>query len=233
MRNDDARDGEEEFEDAAEEDDRAPAGDVYKWGWNGEWPTATGKLAKHFTDHGDVAKDKQTAEDVYTFLRRPTANLADLNEFEDASFFIINVPNTNKVRVVYGIRSTTDTPLDPDSTRKLWFLTQDLPDEDARAPGVMELPTSVRDQIVLQVPSDTSFDALDAWPTTWNAFTGSSLADAVEVTIMKLAPVPFFVIRDGLEGDLQTHQHRRHRDCGPKQPPNGLDRISSVFLCRI
>jgi hypothetical protein len=25
--------------------------------------------------------------------------------------------------VIYGIRSTTDTPLDPDSTRKLCFLT--------------------------------------------------------------------------------------------------------------
>ena len=200
--NADDRGGEEEFEDAAEEENQAPEGETFKWGWTGEWPAATGKLAKYFTQHGDITKDKQTAEDVFTFLQRPTANLADLNEFEDASFFLINVPNSTNVRVIYGIRSTTDTPLDPDSTRKLCFLTQDLPDDTAKAPGVMELPTSVRDKITMSVPSDASFDALEAWPNTWNAFTGTSLADAVEVTIMKLVPVPFFVVRDGLEGDL-------------------------------
>jgi hypothetical protein len=121
--NADDRGGEEEFEDAAEEENQAPEGETFKWGWTGEWPAATGKLAKYFTQHGDITKDKQTAEDVFTFLQRPTANLADLNEFEDASFFLINVPNSTNVRVIYGIRSTTDTPLDPDSTRKLCFLT--------------------------------------------------------------------------------------------------------------
>ena len=108
------------------------------------------------------------------------------------------------VRVVYGIRSTTDTPLNPDATRKLRFLTQDLPDDTAKAPGVLELPTSVRDKVKMAVPSDASFDALEVWPTTWNAFSASALTNAVNVEIMKIVPVPFFAVRDGLEGDLHA-----------------------------
>ena len=110
---------------------------------------AVGKLAKYFAEHGNVTTDKQTAEDVFAFLQRANSNLSDLNEFNDASFFLINVPNSTRVRVLYGIRSTTDTPLNPDATRKLRFLTQDLPDETAKAPGVLELPTSVRDKVTM------------------------------------------------------------------------------------
>jgi hypothetical protein len=195
--------GDEEFEDAAEEENPGEDTD-YKWGWNGEWPAAVGKLAKYFAEHGNVTTDKQTAEDVFAFLQRANSNLSDLNEFNDASFFLINVPNSTRVRVLYGIRSTTDTPLNPDATRKLRFLTQDLPDDTAKAPGVLELPTSVRDKVTMAVPSDASFDALEVWPTTWNAFLGSALTDAVNVEIMKIVPVPFFVVRDGLEGDLSA-----------------------------
>ena len=193
----------EEYEDAAEGEPQEEANE-FKWGWNGEWPAAVGKMAKYFAEHGTVTADKQTAEDVFAFLQRDNANLSDLNEFNEASFFLINVPNSTMVRVVYGIRSTTDTPLNPDATRKLRFLTQDLPDDTAKAPEVLELPTSVSDKVTLSVPSDASFDALAVWPATWNAFSSSSLTDPVNVEIMKIVPVPFFVVRDGLEGDLSA-----------------------------
>ena len=95
----------EESDDAAEEQEPQEEDNDFKWGWNGEWPAAVGKLAKYFAEHGTVTADKQTAEDVFAFLQRDNSNLSDLNEFDEASFFLINVPNSTMVRVVYGIRS--------------------------------------------------------------------------------------------------------------------------------
>jgi hypothetical protein len=177
--------------------------------YNGTLPGPVGNVATAL--HGDdyVARQKTNAATFFTFLQDDNKNLLQLNMDNTPRTVIFGIPNSSKLRVGHSlglgasaIGSTS--PIDD----KLLILTGDG-GHDIGAPAPLVLPKSVVETRAVITMSEDMFKAKltekgpnYSWPLV-------SRAKAIEtetttVDIMQIAPVPTFLLYDGLDNDIDA-----------------------------
>ena len=194
--------GQEQNENSEENEDTAD----FTW-WDGIWPAARGKIAKDLAKNaGTVSEQKDLTKEIYAFLANENTQPSLLNGRTDIVAYLINIPGTKLLRVGYGLSPKVTSLLNPDVPTTFRMMTGDLDDTDT--PEMISFPSSARDCYKYRVPTDTLVNSVrDSWPMDWPVFKFNELRDTdkgEEVTLMKIAPVPFFTVQDGLDEDLDA-----------------------------
>jgi hypothetical protein len=174
--------------------------------WDGTLPAATGDIAKEFHK---LTTDDQTnlATTVYDFLQDNTNDITKLNAEHRLFSIIINVPQTNLLKVAYGLAYGTSgigeaSPLDS----KILMLTGEG-NQSVGCPTAIELPNSIRTIQQMKCPTDTQVQtALGTNKTSWHRFRTNNIDDETVVDIMQLAPIPTFLIYDGFNKDISAEK---------------------------
>ncbi len=200
--------GEEEVPENNQEEnnEQDEARDDYTW-WDGQWPAARGKISRDLAKNaGTVLEQKLSSKEIYSFLKDENAQLSLLNGRSDIVAYLVNIPGTKLLRIGYGLSPKVTNLLNPNASTTLRMMTGDV--DDLLTPDMISFPSTVKDLHKYRVPSDTMIDsARDNWPTKWPVFKVGELKEqdnGNDVTIMKIAPMPFFVVQDGLDKDLDA-----------------------------
>ena len=182
--------------------------------WDGNWPGATGKLARDMTaSAGTPASQKDIAEQAYTYLKDPTSHLGAIGTDTQPVAYLIHVAGTTTVRVLYGLSPVTDNPFMPEKPKFFRALMRDLDSETARYPGLIKLPANILEVNGVEVPKDDFFlaqlgdDTVDKhtpWLKTGASNGAMTQANKGIAGMMKLVPVPLYTVVDGLEQDLHA-----------------------------
>ena len=177
--------------------------------YNGTLPGPVGYVptALHGDDH--VARQKTNAATFFTFLQDENRNLLQLNMDNTPRTVIFGIPNSSKLRIGHALGLGASaightSPIDD----KLLILTGDG-GHDIGAPAPLVLPKSVvQTRAVITMSHDmfktklTEKGANYSWPLV-------SRAKAIEtetttVDIMQIAPVPTFLLYDGVNNDIDA-----------------------------
>ncbi len=191
----------EEFANSEENGDTAN----YTW-WDGQWPAAHGKIARDLAKNaGTALEQKELSKEIYAFLKHENSQLSLLNGRTDNVAYLVNIPGTKLLRVGYGLSPKVTNLLNPDAATTLRMMMGEV--DESLTPEMISFPSSVKDGHKYRIPTDTMIDSVrDKWPATWPVFKFNELKDnnGNDVTLMKIAPVPFFVVQDGLDEDLEA-----------------------------
>ncbi len=192
---------EEEFANSEQDGDTAN----YTW-WNGQWPAARGKVAKDLAKNaGTELEQKASTKEIYSFLKHENSQLSLLDARTDNIAYLVNIPGTKLLRVGYGLAPKVTNLLNPNAATTLRLMMGDV--DDLLTPNMISFPSNVRDCHKYRVPTDTLIDSMrDKWPDTWPVFKFHEVKDdnGNDAMLMKIAPVPFFVVLDGLDEDLEA-----------------------------
>jgi hypothetical protein len=177
--------------------------------FDGDLPGPTGNIAITLSNT-TVADQKQEALEFFNYLRTPAKELLHLNLDNKPRVFIFGIRGSSKVRMCHAVGMGASaigitSPIDG----KLLALAGDG-GQDIGAPTPIVLPTSmVEMQNIIAMSHDYFVTRLDekgenyTWPL-------ASRAKAVEgnedytVQVLKLAPIPPFLIYDGIDQDLDA-----------------------------
>ena len=184
---------------------------VFKW-WSASWAGPAGKISKYLNDKAESMEvQKDHADKVCSVMMDPATMLPDHDNKPVA--FLIHVTGDTKVRVLYGLSPIIPDIFDPTSVSFFRALMREPSGPTIRYPGIMTLPADtckVLDKIT--VPTDAKMKSTidnDEWDQKWPIFKSSGQgklkdSEKEEVSIMKIAPVPWYTVVDGLEEDLEA-----------------------------
>jgi hypothetical protein len=171
--------------------------------FNGVLPGPDGSVAEQLQSV-DIAVHRQRAIELYDFLTLDNKVLLELNVNPAPLTCIAGLPNSNKVRVLHSIGVGSSgigavSPIDG----KLLFLHGDG-NPDIGPPTPVTLPTDVLDIVDTLCMTAEQFDtnltaggAAYAWPLTPRIRAHEANN---RVPIMRIAPIPAFLILDGFNG---------------------------------
>jgi hypothetical protein len=177
---------------------------------DGTLPAPVGNVATAL--NADSLADQRTAAtSLFTFLQNPERELLQLNigDGDKPRTFLINLPNSSKVRVCHciGVGASaigTTSPTDG----KLLVLTGDG-GHDIGAPAPLVLPKSMVDaQDIISMTHELFVSRLaeKGRDYTWPLASRAKACEGATNTfnIMAIAPIPIFLVNDGIEADLDA-----------------------------
>ena len=171
--------------------------------FNGVLPGPDGAVAEKL-QLVDIAVHRQRAIDLYDFLTMDNKVLLELNVRPEPLTCVIGLPNSKRVRVLHciGVGSSGIGAVSP-IDGKLLFLHGDG-NADIGAPTPVILPADVLDVVDTLCTTQEQFDANIlangpgyAWPLTQRIRAHEANN---RVAIMRIAPIPAFLILDGFNG---------------------------------
>ena len=172
--------------------------------YNGTLPGPVGQVANQLIND-DVATHRQRAIDLFDFFQNPDKNLLDLNSDATPRTCIIGIPSSSMVRVLHtvgtgasGIGSAS--PIDG----QLLFLTGDG-GNDLGTPVPLVLPPTILEKKDMISMEQAQFETLltDLGGTfTWPLQRRNIAVTNAKIELMKIAPIPAFLILDGFTGDI-------------------------------
>lgn len=169
--------------------------------WSGQLPAARGEVAKKFATI-PIPEQKQYATELFTFLNEDAPALSTLNSEERLMTVLINLPHSDKVRLIYGLGyGVSGIGQSAPTDGKILALTGEG-DQEYGPPQPITLPASTITSIDVKAPTETQLKTKLA--DTWPFFIGSTLPDNAKVNIMQLAPIPTFLVYDGFDKDLSA-----------------------------
>jgi hypothetical protein len=152
-----------------------------------------------------AATQLQHATEFYDFLTNPTSNLLELNTDNIVRAAIIGIPSSSEIKVIYsggfGASGIGRTSVEDG---KFLFLCGEG-GNDIGTPTTMSLPATIRDQKEVATMTAAQFSSKlteKGANFTWPLYT----RDRIQTmgTIMQIAPLPPFLVYDGLESDLNA-----------------------------
>ena len=167
-------------------------------------PGASGKVPMEIAKLSAAAQ-KAAAKTLHSFLVNQSSILLEFNGDPTPYTFVIHIPGSSKLKVCYGLGLGSGTigqtsPLNGN----FLSLTGDGGGEHG-VPMPFVFPTSARQLHTVGTMTHTQFStALTAkgdeygWPLLPNAQVNT------ETSIMKLAPIPAFIVYDGFESDIDA-----------------------------
>ena len=171
--------------------------------FNGDLPAAIGTVAKEL-DSIPKTDQRKRAVDLFLFLSNDQTDLRDLNDDQRVYTALVAVPDTHKVKVIYGMGYGTQGvgPGSPIANKFLALFGEG--GKNIGLPPVLIFDVDVRTMAQVLTPDDETVQA---------AFQnghvlGRSVVRANNVTtstnIMQVVPIPAYFVLDGLEDDLEA-----------------------------
>ena len=204
---------------------------------NPDLPTATSPVACAF--HNIPLPDQiSSTATAYTFLTSQRPDLSRLNSDSTPLFCaLVHLPRSTQVRVVYGLGIGTPGLIPNPLDKVPLCLTGDV-DEDRPLPSGLKLHTSFFKPTSIFVPTaDLLAPHIDDDSITWPALKATT-HDANRATftkpVVRICPVPAFVVYDGFDMDLHiTVVLRRLANMDNQDAPwckNAIAFIRSCFV---
>lgn len=168
------------------------------------FPAPTAEVAK-VLNGSSMEEQRTTANAFFDFLTEQAPSLLRLNEGDQIHVALLNIPKTQLVKVVYctGMGSSpigTSTPTDG----KLLVLQGDG-DQECGPPQPLCLDTEVLDKNTVAAMTETQFStALTTKGPSYSYPLVARNAVTTSAEIIKLAPVPPYLVYDGFENDLDA-----------------------------
>ena len=167
-------------------------------------PLPTSAIAK------EVAKTSENeqlgrAAHLYAFLLRTDRTLRDLNEGAEIYALLLHIPRTTKVKLVYGpgIGTNAGVLLGSSLSRKVLGLIGD--GGGPKVPSPLVLPAEALEIVTVSTMTHKQFST--AITQKGPNYSGALLPNAqvtTESEIFKLAPIPFYLVYDGVENFLDA-----------------------------
>jgi hypothetical protein len=176
--------------------------------FNGTLPGAVGNVAS-ILGAEDIARHKQRTIDIYTFFTEENKEILQLNLDHTTRTFLVGVPTSSKVRLLHciGVGATAIGQRPSAIDGKLLFFHGDG-GQDIGTPLPIVLPQSILTKIeVLSMTQEqfhtnlTAQGATYSWPLVprIRAYEANN-----KHTIMQIAPIPAFLVLDGIHQDLDA-----------------------------
>ena len=184
--------------------------DFFNAWWTGEMPVAVGKIASSVHQRTQDRKTQRVNTLAIFNLMEADVNmpLAAINAHTRVHPFIINIPDSSKVKVIYGLEIGFVDDVNFDEIKEIHAMCGEMNPLTRHPTGVLLLPSDIFKKKTLTVPSDTwlaskvaRFDS-EKWPQ-FKIGSQQSIPDVhrKDVEIRSVAPVPPFTIMDGFEND--------------------------------
>jgi hypothetical protein len=172
--------------------------------YNGTLPGPTGQVAMQLHAE-EIAVHRQRAADLFTFFQDPTKNLLDLNSDSQPRTCIIGLPSSSKVRVLHTIGAGASgigsvSPIDG----QLLFLTGDG-GNDIGTPVPLVLPPTIlesNETICMELEQFKTLMTDQEGAFTWPLQRRSVAVNNPKRELLKIAPLPAFLVLDGLTNDV-------------------------------
>ena len=173
-------------------------------------PISVGAISKSFENS---APDRPTQLKIATQIFKCTtgndkSKLAALNMSKKPNPFIINIPKTSKMRVVYGLEVAFLDEFDQDNIKHVYALAGDYNERTQRPSQVLLLPQTVFDRKQLVIPNlgTLAEKATTFLPRQWPMFNVGTIPDrqTTTVNIMQIAPVPYYMVADAFHQDIEA-----------------------------
>ena len=197
--------------------------------YTGQLPAARGTVATAMAAQGPPATQRDNAEAMYQFLLDPQNDLRDLNGDDSVFTAVVSIPASGKVKVIYGMGfGTAGIGQASPIQGKLLALYGEGGGILGPAQAIV-LDATLRDSVRMKNLTDAEIEAVFQ--------SGNHSVDAMvqrasnvqqESTMMKIAPIPTYMVWDGLDKDLDAAMvYERLRDC---QHPSAMRTHALTFL---
>ena len=169
--------------------------------WDGSLPAPAGKMAVQFSKT-TVPKQTSDAAELLAFLSEESPDLAKLNVETRDMAALVNIPDSDLIKVVYGFGHGTcgvgsTSPIDG----KIMVMTGDL-DKDA-PPAVLLLPSTCLAAPEVICPTDEDFVTKLQQTQDWPMFRLRGPGGETQ-SVSKLVPIPAYLVYDGFEKELKA-----------------------------
>ena len=191
---------------------RAGDGSEFKV-WNGLWAGPVGRVAKYMTKEAGTLQDqKEKTTQLHNYIVKQDAHMGVLGADTSPVAYLLHVLGTGKVRVLYGLSPVAESTFLPKAKAFRAFM-RDMHNDTDTAPDMMQLPEDILKTEGVTVPTLAHINEQlrdDSMHTNWPYFKSGSGAGALAADekdikqLMKIAPVPLFMVIDGLDGDLDA-----------------------------
>ena len=171
--------------------------------FNGELPAAKGDVAKEL-DSSTKQDQRERAQYLFDFLSNDGSDLRGLNDSQGAYTALVAVPDTHKVKVIYGMGYGTQGvgPASPIATKILAMYGEG--GNNIGSPPVLISDGAVRTMTKILTPTDDVVQtAFQNGHVLGRPVIRANLLTATE-DIMKMVPIPAYLVLDGLEDDIEA-----------------------------
>lgn len=186
----------------------------------GQLPAARGAVATAMAAQGPPATQRANADALYQFLLDPQNDLRDLNGDDTLFTALIAIPASCKVKVIYGMGfGTAGIGQASPIQGKLLALYSEGGGILGPAQAIV-LDRTLRDTVRIKNLTDAEIEAVFQ--------SGNHAVDAMvqqasnvqnEEMLMKIAPIPAYMVWDGLDQDLDAAMvYERLMDCQHPSP---------------
>lgn len=173
--------------------------------FTGHLPAPTGEVAKYINSSASSVELKARAEACFVFLDDPTSDLRDLNGDTTLFTALIAVPGTQKVKVLYGMGQGTAQigQVSPVANKMLALFGEG--GAELGTPQVLVVPDTIRHKVTVKTLTDaTILQAFQGGQQTVDQPVAPAREVTTEASIMRIAPVPAYMIFDGFNDDLDA-----------------------------
>ena len=195
--------------------------------FDGQLPDAVGEVATCLAAV-PVLEQRTTAGDLCNFLDNPTNDLAALNGEARCFTAIINLPNSHKVRVLYGLGFGT-AGIGQRSPLANKLLAMYSEGGTIGPPPVLVLDATIRTK--LNIPNPTNQEIEDAFTAGHTVDRPVQMARNVnqKMDLIRVVPIPAYLVYDGLNEDLDAAMvYERLRSSAH----NGAWKDTGLAFCR-
>ena len=184
-------------------DDHSEGSYVY---WDGTLPPANLPIAKTMAKHSDKAQLIHT-DKIFTFLLDGSTNKERLNTSNTLQPYILHIPGTGQLRVVYGLSTALGiNGFDESDINEDEFLA--LQGEHIHGkilPTPIQLPSTILSSQKVKIPTTTDITKINGYTKyitkpIW--FLGKNIKNYE--SIMSIAPIPAFLIYDCINTDIDA-----------------------------
>jgi hypothetical protein len=168
-----------------------------------ELPAPTANVAKQIQSLSP-ASQREATTNLFNFLKEPSSSLLTLNSDDTPYTFLLHIPGTSKVKLCYGLGVGMSalgktSPLDG----KFLTLTEDG-GPSLGFPSPFVFSNAMRQVEKMPVMTDNQFlTTLSSKGPLYQVPLVLNAQVKTEAEIMKMAPIPTYLVYDGFESDLE------------------------------
>ncbi len=201
--------------------------------FNGNLPAPVGEVAKHFHTTFNTLKQHTDADALLAFLKADGCDLHDLNGHYGRCFVaMVSVLKTTKVWLIYGLGVGTATigAVSPLSGKFLALYGEEGGGEILGTPQLLVLLASINETKEVANPSDEEIS--NAFQNNHVLGTPTHRANTTrqtQSTILKIAPIPPYLVYDGFEDNNLQAAEIYKRICAGHHRRNATTHAQAIL----
>eukprot|EP00957_Ditylum_brightwellii_P143615 10941801-Ditylum_brightwellii.AAC.1 len=174
--------------------------------WSGTLPAATGFIEKQYAAT-PIAQQKAQAQAMHKFLLDPTTPLLNLNTNRRRFTAMINIPHSNKVKLICGVGFGASAIGAASPTDGKLLMLSGEGNKMLGCPMVFCLPADMHQKAVVKCPMEAALQAsLQGGnnPNLGHQFVANAVPSGDMAEMLQIVVVPPLIMFDGFCGDIEA-----------------------------